>query len=87
MAFSWKFFNEMDKKSVDKLGETVQHIVDTHQRIHGFSGAGLKEDEEQALENLMKKYKKKLDDAIGVLAEFDKELSGIADSVDARISK
>ena len=42
----------------------------------------LAEEDEKALEELMKKYRKKLDQALAVISDFDKELEGLVKKVE-----
>ena len=77
MAFAWKFFNETDKETVDKFNQTVQNIVKNHDKLHEVKAVDLAEEDEKALEELMKKYRKKLEQALAVISDFDKEFEGL----------
>ena len=87
MAFSWKFFNEVDQKSVDELCRVAQHLKENHDKLQMIRFADVKEDEVAAIENLMKKNKKKLEGATAVLAEFDKELDQLTKAIADRLSQ
>ena len=87
MAFSWKFYNESDKKVVDEFTQRTQNIAKNHARLREINGVDLSDEEEQAMENLFKRYKKKLDNALSVITDFDEELEGFVKDVEARLNK
>ncbi len=84
MAFAWKFSNETDKETVDKFNRTVQNIVKNHEKLHEVKAVDLSDEDEKALEELMKKYKKKLDQALEVVSDFDQELEGLVKKVEEK---
>jgi|LFRM01.2.fsa_nt_gb hypothetical protein len=84
MAFAWKFYNETDKETVDKFNRTVQNIVKNHEKLHEVKAVDLSDEDEKALEELMKKYKKKLDQALEVVSDFDQELEGLVKKVEEK---
>lgn len=84
MAFAWKFYNETDKETVDKFNRTVQNIVKNHEKLHEVKAVDLSDEDEKALEELMKKYKKKLDQALEVVSDFDQELEGLIKKVEEK---
>lgn len=84
MAFAWKFFNETDKETVDKFNQMVQNIVKNHDKLHEVKAVDLIEEDEKALEELMKKYRKKLDQALEVISDFDQELEGLVKKVEEK---
>ena len=86
MAFSWKFFNETDQQSVDELVQIVQEIKNNHQKLQNLKSVDLNDDEDKALEELMKKHKKKLEGAVDVLSEFDTELDNYVKAVEKRLN-
>ncbi len=81
MAFAWKFYNETDRETVDKFNQTVQNIVKNHEKLHEVKAVDLSDEDEKTLEELMKKYKKKLDHALDVVSDFDKELEDLVKKV------
>ncbi|MBR3245059.1 MAG: hypothetical protein IKF90_20600 [Parasporobacterium sp.] len=85
MAFSWKFFNETDQQSVDELVQIVQEIKNNHKKLQNLKSVDLNDDEDKALEELMKKHKKKLEGAVDVLSEFDTELDNFVKAVEKRL--
>ena len=84
MAFAWKFYNETDKETVEKFNRTVQNIVKNHEKLHEVKAVDLSDEDEKALEELMKKYKKKLDQALEVVSDFDQELEGLVKKVEEK---
>ncbi|MDO4734690.1 MAG: hypothetical protein Q4A51_05460 [Lachnospiraceae bacterium] len=84
MAFAWKFYNETDKETVDIFNRTVQNIVKNHEKLHEVKAVDLSDEDEKALEELMKKYKKKLDQALEVVSDFDQELEGLVKKVEEK---
>ena len=84
MAFAWKFYNETDKETVDEFNRTVQNIVKNHEKLHEVKAVDLSDEDEKALEELMKKYKKKLDQALEVVSDFDQELEGLIKKVEEK---
>ena len=84
MAFAWKFYNETDKETVDKFNRTVQNIVKNHEKLHEVKAVDLSDEDEKALEELMKKYKKKLEQALEVVSDFDQELEGLVKKVEEK---
>lgn len=86
MAFAWKFYNETDKETVDKFNTTVQNIVKNHEKLHEVKAIDLSEEDEKALEDLMKKYKKKLDTALAVIEDFDAELEALVNKVEEKLN-
>ena len=84
MAFAWKFYNETDKETVDKFNRTVQNIVKNHEKLHEVKAVDLSDEDEKALEELMKKYKKKLKQALEVVSDFDQELEGLVKKVEEK---
>ena len=87
MAFSWKFFNEVDKKSVDELCQIAQHVKENHDKLQMIRFADVNAEEEAEIENLMKKNKKKLEEATEVLKRFDTELDALTKSITERLEK
>ena len=85
MAFSWKFFNETDQQSVDELVQIVQEIKNNHKKLQNLKSVDVNDDEDKALEELMKKHKKKLEGAVDVLSEFDTELDNFVKAVEKRL--
>ena len=86
MAFAWKLYNETDKETVDKFNTTVQNIVKNHEKLHEVKAIDLSEEDEKALEDLMKKYKKKLDTALAVIEDFDAELEALVNKVEEKLN-
>lgn len=86
MAFAWKFYNETDKETVDKFNTTVQNVVKNHEKLHEVKAIDLSEEDEKALEALMKKYKKKLDTALAVIEDFDAELEALVNKVEEKLN-
>ncbi|GEM_PF-4447741 len=86
MAFAWKFYNETDKETVDKFNTTVQNVVKNHEKLHEVKAIDLSEEDEKALEDLMKKYKKKLDTALAVIEDFDAELEALVNKVEEKLN-
>ena len=84
MAFAWKFYNETDKETVKKFNRTVQNIVKNHEKLHEVKAVDLSDEDEKALEELMKKYKKKLEQALEVVSDFDQELEGLVKKVEEK---
>ncbi|MBR3309885.1 MAG: hypothetical protein IKG00_08340 [Lachnospiraceae bacterium] len=84
MAFAWKFYNETDKETVEKFNRTVQNIVKNHEKLHEVKAVDLSDEDEKALEELMKKYKKKLEQALEVVSDFDQELEGLVKKVEEK---
>ena len=81
MAFSWKFFNELDKEQVDTLYQSVLHIKENHEKLSSLKSTDMTEAEEDTLQDLIKKYQKSLDHATDILSEFDKELDGLTKAI------
>ena len=81
MAFSWKFFNELDKEQVDTLYQSVLHIKENHEKLSALKSTDMTEAEEDTLQDLIKKYQKSLDHATDILSEFDKELDGLTKAI------
>lgn len=86
MAFAWKFYNETDKETVDKFNATVQNIVKNHEKLHEVKAVDLGDEDEKDLEALMKKYKKKLDNALAVIEDFDAELEALVNKVEEKLN-
>ena len=86
MAFAWKFYNETDKETVDKFNTTVQNIVKNHEKLHEVKAIDLSEEDEKALEEQKKKYKKKLDTALAVIEDFDAELEALVNKVEEKLN-
>lgn len=86
MAFAWKFYNETDKETVDKFNATVQNIVKNHEKLHEVKAIDLSEEDEKTLETLMKKYRKKLDNALEVIGDFDSELEALVKKVEEKLN-
>ncbi len=85
MAFAWKFYNETDKEVVEEFNRRVQNIAANHQKLHDVKAIDLSDEDEKALESLMKKYKKQLDRALEVVTDFDQELENIVKKVEEKL--
>lgn len=85
MAFAWKFFNEMDLKSIDELKQKTESIMDKHERLQTLNFEDLTDDEVKAMQNLIKKFDKKLEHVVGVITEFDQELGQITEGIEERL--
>ena len=81
MAFSWKFFNELDKDQVDTLYQSVLHIKENHDKLRALKSTDMTETEEDTLQDLIRRYQKSLDHATDILSEFDKELDGLTRAI------
>ncbi len=81
MAFAWKLFNDIDLKSVKELEGTVQNIVKNHEKLETLPFDDLAKEENEALQKLLKKYSKKLEEARETFAAFDQELEAITSGI------
>ena len=87
MAFSWKFFNDADQEKVDSLNQRTLNIKKNHDKLRSIKSVDLAAGEEQALEDLIKRYQKKLDSAIDVITDFDQELETFTKAIEERLNQ
>lgn len=81
MAFAWKFMNEIDLKNVTELEEKTRSILEKHQKLQDLRFEDLSEDDGKAMEALMKKYSKKLENAKELISEFEQEFDKVAKQI------
>jgi L-lactate utilization protein LutC len=81
MAFAWKFMNEIDLKNVEELEQKTRNILDNHQKLQNLPFEDLSDEEVKAMEALMKKYSKKLENAKEIITEFDQKLEEITKQI------
>lgn len=81
MAFAWKFMNEIDLKNVTELEEKTRSILEKHQKLQDLRFEDLSEDDGKAMEALMKKYSKKLENAKELISDFEQEFDKVAKQI------
>ena len=81
MAFAWKLMNEIDLDNVAELEQKTKSIMEKHQKLQDLRFEDLSEDDVKAMETLMKKYSKKLENAKELLSEFEQEFDKIAKQI------
>ncbi len=81
MAFAWKFMNEIDLKIIEELEQKTRNILNNHQKLQNLRFEDLSDEEVKAMEALMKKYSKKLENAKELITEFDQKLEEITKQI------